>query len=477
MMVMERKQKKQILSSSYDRSNCKIGIVHIGYGAFHRAHQAVYIDKYLEQTNDLNWGIASVNLRASESESFSYSASVPNGYILKTTNPNNEVNLQRVRPHCDFLDLNIDTLKTEKIIAQENVHVISITVTESGYYLDTDFSLDTSAPIIAEELSGGEKHSIYAFLTSSLKHRLAAHGNPLNILCCDNIRANGKMLERNFLTYLEHLGENDLINWIKHSVSFPCSMVDRITPRASDELKQEIADITGSSDNNDPIHSEDFIQWVLENNFKAPMPELNKVGVEIVNDVDPYEEAKIRILNGGHTGLCYFGAIKGYSTYDQAIADPELRKIFDSFENEEVLPGLNMDIPFDKSAYLSEITSRFSNTAIADQLERICMDGYSKFTIFIKPTIESCLKQGITPKFSYLCIASWYVYARRWASGQINIPYHEPYWENLEPLTKEGNEEAFAQSEELWGELPKRYENFVINIINAIREVEAKWPV
>ena len=475
-MVMKKQQKQQILSSSYDRSKCDIGIVHIGYGAFHRAHQAVYIDNYLEQTNDLRWGIASVNLRASESESFAYSASVKNGYILKTTNPSKEVSLQRVRPHCDFFDLNVDASKTEKIIAKESVHVVSITVRESGYYLDTDFSLDISSPIIAQELKGGEKLSIYAFLATSLKHRLSAHGNPLNILCCDNIRANGKMLERNFLTYLEHLGENDLIDWIKQSVSFPCSMVDRITPRASDDLKQEIADIVESTENNDPIHSEDFIQWVIEDNFKAPMPELDKVGVEIVADVDPYEEAKIRILNGGHTGICYFGAIKGYSTYDQAIADPELREIFDSFENEEVLPGLNIDIPFDKSAYLAEIASRFSNTAIADQLERICMDGYSKFTIFIKPTIESCLQQGITPKFSYLCIASWYVYAQRWASGHINIHYHEPYWENLEPLLKEGNESAFAQSQELWGELPERYENFETNIINAIREVETRWP-
>ncbi|MEW7010004.1 mannitol dehydrogenase family protein [Lentilitoribacter sp. EG35] len=476
MTVMSVDINREIPASDYDRTACEIGIVHIGYGAFHRAHMAVYIDEYMQKSGDLRWGIAAVNLRASEAENFAESAKAKGGYVLKTTTPDGEKRYQRIRPHCAFSDWTNNQQATENLISRESVFAVSITVTESGYYLNNDFSLNLNEPVIVAELQGGEKQSVYAFLTSALKKRQHAHGNPLNLLCCDNIRANGKMLERSFCAYLKQLGESELLNWVERNVSFPCSMVDRITPRASDGLRGEISAVTGSL-NDDPIHAETFIQWVLEDHFKAPMPDIAKVGVEVVEDVDPYEEAKIRILNGGHTGLCYFGTIKGHTTYDQAILDPELSTIFDNFEKIEVLPGLNIDLPFDKADYLAEITARFSNQAIADQLERICMDGYSKMPIFIRPTLESCLHQGIVPVHTYLCVASWYVYARRFANGQLKVNYHDPFWQDLKPLLADGAEAKFAQSKQLWAELPNQYPAFIDGMTNAIREVEKRWPV
>jgi len=414
----------------YSHNDCEIGVVHLGYGAFHRAHQAIYIDDYMEKTNDLRWGIAAINLRSEETSSFEQSSLVSDGYIIKTIDVDGEIEYRKVRSHIDYSNWSSAPDAAEQLISKPSVHFITITVTESGYYLDGNGDLNLSEAIIAAEINGEEARSIYCYLSNALRKRMDAIDQPISILCCDNIRANGKMLEKNLLAYLKATKQYALIDWISHKVSFPCSMVDRITPRVSSGLLKEVEDIFGSN-NFDPIHSEAFSQWVLEDNFAGPMPDLVKAGVEVVTDVDPYEETKIRILNGGHTGLAYLGALAGYKTFDAAILNPNLREHFNNFQKQEVLPGLEMELPFDKAEYLQKITERFCNSAIADQLERICMDGYSKMQLYIKPTLESCLKQKINPIYSIDCIASWYVYARRYQAGNMQIPYHEPYWDQL----------------------------------------------
>lgn len=462
-------------ATGYDRKNCDIGFVHVGYGAFHRAHQAVYIDDYMELSGDLRWGIAAVNLRSSESQAFAEAQASENGYILKTTSPDGLRELRRVRPHCLFLDWAREVAASEDVLSRPSVHTVTITVTESGYYLKADWTLNLNDPVIAAEIAGEAGSSVYAYLAKALQRRMDVSGQPLNILCCDNMRSNGHVLEASLQAYLRNIGADKLADWVQQSVSFPCSMVDRITPRATDELKTEIAD-EYPAEADSAIHGESYIQWVLERNFKAPMPDLAVSGVQIVDNVDPFEETKIRILNGGHTALCYLGALAGHFTYDEAFADPNLRAIFNAFETEEVLPGLDSDLPFDKHAYLAQIAARFSNKAIADQLERICMDGYSKMPVFLRPTLKSCLKQKIHPKNSLLCIAGWYVYARRFAAGQMPVHYTEPYWDQLEPLLAKGQEEKFSRTKQLWGDLPDLYPEFVTGLVAAIEEVETKWP-
>lgn len=465
----------ELSATSYDRSACEIGVVHIGYGAFHRAHQAMYIDDYMQVSGDLGWGIAAVNLRASEAHAFHLVQDARQGYLLKTTSPDGESKLRLVRSHIHFEDWSSLPQSAEELISLESVHCVTITVTESGYYLRDDWSLNIDDPVIAAEISGDQCKSVYAYLRRALKHRMQAHGSPVNILCCDNIRSNGHMLEKNFLTYLQHVGEEDMHIWVSGHVSFPCSMVDRITPRTSEALQSEVSGLFPNQSLS-PVQGESFAQWVLEDKFKAPMPDLTRCGVEVVCDVDPYEETKIRILNGGHTALCYLGALAGYKTYDEAFRDPTLRKIFDAFEKAEVLPGLDMELPFDKKVYLAQIAERFSNEAIADQLERICMDGFSKMPVFIRPTLESCLRQNILPENTILCIASWYVYARRFLMGQMPVPYHEPNWDKLKPLLAKGQEEAFARTRLLWAQLPDDHPKFVTELISAIEKVETTWP-
>ena len=182
-------------------------------------------------------------------------------------------------------------------------------------------------------------------------------------------------------------------------------------------------------------------------------------------------------MNGGHTGLAYLGALAGYDTFDEAMRDADLRAHFDGLEGEEILAGLQLTLPFDKRAYSERIAERFANRAIADALERICMDGFAKFPIFLRPTLEGCLSQGISPQHCYVSIASWYVFARRHARGQGRIDYHEPNWHLLAPMLEDGAEQDFATSATLWGNLPSTYTDFAAGIVTAIQEMDTRWPV
>lgn len=462
-------------STTYDRTACDIGVVHLGFGAFHRAHQAVFIDDYMDATGDLRWGIAAVNLRSEESADFAAHSPDNVGYVIQSFAPDGETAMREVRSHVAFLDWSKARSQAEDLLTFKTVHAVTITVTESGYYLDENGNLNPEDAVIAQELSGQGVRTVYAYLATALGKRMMSSAAPLTIMCCDNIRQNGKMLKRNLDRYLRLKDQIALADWVKDNVTFPCSMVDRITPRCTQAVRDEVEALIGPQPV-PPIMAEAFIQWVLANDFAGPMPALDKVGVTITDLVDPYEDAKIRILNGGHTGLTYLAALKGITTFDEAMRDPELLAHFLAFEEQEVLPGLTIALPFDKSDYLRSITDRFGNRAIGDTVARICADGMSKFPIFIRPTLESCLAQGIMPVHGIKSIASWYVFARHVAADRIPFDYVEPNWQALEPMLSDTGRDAFIHSTQLWGDLPKTYPEFAEKLALSITELEVKWP-
>ena len=465
-----------IFATSYDRNACEIGVVHLGFGAFHRAHQAVYIDDYMNQTGDLGWGIAAVNLRSAEADQFQNAAaeiSKLDGYYLKAVSSDDQLSLRRVRSHVKFADWSAEPQQTEALLAQSSVHLVTITVTESGYYTDPDGNLNTDDPLMAEEIAGTTKHSVYAYLRQALRQRMASTAAPLTIACCDNIRQNGKMLQNNLAAYLVACGDTELGNWVSENVAFPCSMVDRITPRAEPELSVELSAVVGEVVSS-PIMTEDFVQWVLQDHFAATMPDLAQVAVTVTSDVDPYEETKIRVLNGGHTALSYLAALEGIETFDETMRIPHLRAHFEAFEIEEVLPAIRIDLPFSKQDYLETITRRFGNRAIGDTIARICADGMVKFPIFIRPTLEGCFAQGIVPTYSIRSIASWHQFACHVAAGKIPFKYVEPSWDDLSKML---GTEDFVTSRQLWGELPETYPDFAALLRSEIKEMELKWPV
>jgi mannitol-1-phosphate/altronate dehydrogenase len=465
-----------ITATKYNRSDCQIGVVHLGFGAFHRAHQAVYLDDYMDVSGDLRWGIAAVNLRGSETGHFQTAADdieCHDGYFLKSFSFDGEVDLRRVRPHVAFEDWSVDRAKTEGLLSLGSVHLVTITVTESGYYTDPVGNLSLSDATIKAEAAGAEAQSVYGYLRAALRQRMDSTGAPLTIACCDNIRQNGKMLRRNLQAYLSACGDNALAAWVDAHVAFPCSMVDRITPRSPQDLVSELTALVGAEVAS-PIMAEDFIQWVLQDSHGADMPDLAQSGVTVTPDVDPYEETKIRVLNGGHTALSYLAALKGIDTFDAAMRDPELLAHFNGFETDEVLPAITMDLPFSKQDYLQSITRRFGNRAIGDTIARISADGMAKFPIFIRPTLEGCLAQGIMPIHAIRSIASWHVFACHVVAGKIPFDYIEPSWDDLKPML--GND-AFVQSQQLWGDLSTKYPEFAEMLRHEISELETQWPV
>ncbi len=473
---MSSKNTLAIAATTYDRAACQVGVVHLGFGAFHRAHQAVYVDDYMQATGDLRWGIAAVNLRDSEASQFKSAEednARHNGYFLKSYSAAGVEDLRRVRSHVAFFDWSASPDKSEALLSLPSIHLVTITVTESGYYTDSDGKLNTSDATIAAEISTGTKATVYAYLRAALAQRAASTGAPITIACCDNIRQNGKMLRNNLLAYLNACNEHDLAKWVEQNVAFPCSMVDRITPRSPDALSAELTALIGSPVTS-PIMAEDFIQWVLQSNAAADMPDLAKAGVTVTNDVDPYEETKIRVLNGGHTALCYLAALEQVETFDEAMRVPHLLEHFNNFETKEVLPALTLALPFSKEDYLEQIAQRFGNRAIGDTVARICADGMAKFPIFIRPTLEGCLQQSITPIYAIRSIASWYVFAKKVDAGQINFDYIEPSWNELKALL---GTDDFITNRQLWGDLPTQYPVFAETLRKEIVEMESKWPV
>lgn len=465
-----------ISATTYDRSACAPGVVHLGFGAFHRAHQAVYLDDYMEKTGDLRWGIVAVNLRSSEVAQFQVAVddvARHDGYFLKSVSAEGQVALRRVRSHTKFFDWGAEQGVSEGLLSEPSVHLVTITVTESGYYTDPNGNLNTADPLIAAEASGRPAQSVYGYLRAALRGRMTTTGAPLTIACCDNIRQNGKMLHRNLLAYLAACNDSDLADWVGANVAFPCSMVDRITPRSAPELCAELSGVVGKEVAS-PIVAEDFLQWVLQKTSKTEMPDLAQVGVTVTPDVDPYEETKIRVLNGGHTCLTYLAALEGLETFDAAMRIPHLFEHFQKFETLEVLPSLTIDLPFSKEDYLGDIARRFGNEAIGDTIARICTDGMAKFPIFVRPTLEGCLKQGIMPIYSIRSIASWHQFARHVAAGKIPFKYVEPSWDQLEAML---GADAFITSRQLWGDLPETYPEFADTLRREIIEMEAKWPV
>jgi D-arabinitol 4-dehydrogenase len=208
------------------------------------------------------------------------------------------------------------------------------------------------------------------------------------------------------------------------------------------------------------IQTEEYTQWVIEDKFASDFPDLTQVGVTVTHDLEPYEETKIRILNGGHTSLAYLGVLSGYKTFDQVMNDEKHRRHFRQLQSEEIVPSIDMELPFDIHEYVDKVEERFSNSTNVDDLERICMDGFTKFHTFIVPSLRKCLEEGRRPMHIYKSIAAWYIYARKFARGCTKIRYNEPNWILLEPLLADGRMDAFVSNERLWGDIPKTYITF-----------------
>jgi len=426
--------------------------MHIGAGSFHRAHQAWYLHRLIAQGDD-SWSIALGNIRNDANALLDNLAKQNGEYTLETVSPEGERHYEKITSVRKILhwDENLSQLVEQG--RDKATRVIAFTVTEAGYYLTPQHELDAQQPDIKADLSG-KMTTIYGALTEILRARLAAHGEPVTLLNCDNLRHNGERFRHGFLSFLQLKGEDALYQWVKDHTRSPNTMVDRITPRPTPDVAERVKQHTGWDDKA-PVMGEAFIQWVIEDDFINGRPALENVDVEMVESVLPWEEAKIRILNASHSCIAWAGTLIGLNFIDDSTRELPIKQMAWNYVTQDVIPSLSPS-PLDLEQYRDVVLDRFSNPYIKDTNQRVAADGLSKISGFITPTLQECYQRKQVPAATAVLPALFFVYLQRWAKGELpyeyqdgvlDVEYYQKMMSSADALTQ------FVSSEMLFGSL------------------------
>nr|WP_244465680.1 mannitol dehydrogenase family protein [Devosia chinhatensis] len=405
---------------TYDRSAVTPGIVHLGIGAFHRAHMAVYVDDLLGE--DLSWGIVGASLRrpdtkdALEPQDGLYSIAVRDA---AGTHP------RVIGSILSVMDANTQRDELLALMADPKIRIVSLTVTEKGYCHDPSTGeLDERHPDIAHDLAHpGAPRSAPGMLVEALSRRRAAGVAPFTVMSCDNLPSNGQTAKR-IVTHFAALRDAALGEWVK-TVAFPSTMVDRIVPSTTDADRAEIAALIGAEDAW-PIMTEPFTQWVIEDNFPAGRPRFEKVGAQVVDDVEPFEHMKLRMLNGSHSTMAYSGYLGGYEYIAEVMGDDAYVALIHGLMTEEVMPTLDMP-GVDLGAYRDQLLERFRNPALKHRTWQIAMDGSQKLPQRLLGTIRDRLEAGAGFERLALGVAAWMRYVTGVAEDGGEIDVRDPH--------------------------------------------------
>lgn len=403
--------KEHLVVPTYNRKEISTGIVHVGVGGFHRAHQAVVIQQLIEMGGHNEWGVCGIGLREADREIADVFQKQDNLYTLITRHPKGMVKSQVMGQMTDFLLASNDKQVVIDRMAHPETRIISLTITEGGYHLKPDGTFDVNSPEIQYELQNPEDPlTIFGFLYAALKKR-NSHGHPpFTILSCDNIQHNGDVAKKMLLSFVS-LHNESFSKWIAQEVSFPNSMVDRITPATTpaelDYLKDQF-----DLEDEWPVTCEPFLQWVIEDNFTDGRPDFDLIeGVQFVPDVTPYEKMKISLLNAGHSLLGIFGALMGIQDISSCMANKLLLKVLRKFWVYEVQPVLDEVEGIDIHDYMTTLEERFANLNIKDKVSRICSESSAKLPKFLIPTLIENLEKGGTIEITTMLIAAWCKYS------------------------------------------------------------------
>ncbi|OHV72871.1 mannitol dehydrogenase [Mesorhizobium sp. LCM 4576] len=385
----------------YDRRAITPGIVHLGVGAFHRAHQAAYVDACLAD-GEGDWGIVGVSLRSPDTRD---ALKPQDGLYTLAIRDSAGEQLQVVGSIQSLLVAPEDPGAVLAALTDPRIRIVTLTITEKAYLRAADGTLDSAHPDIVHDLANpGSPKTAHGFLAEALARRRAAGTHPFTVLCCDNLPANGATLHRLLIEFAK-LRDADLGRHVADEVAFPSSMVDRIVPATTDADRARIADELGLEDAW-PVMTEPFRQWVIEDRFPAGRPAWEKFGVTMVEDVRPFEDMKLRLLNGAHSGIAYLGLLSGHATVDRAFADSAIRQFVDRLWA-EAIPTLPQDAGLDPTPYTAELAARFSNTALAHRTAQIANDGSQKLPQRIVASALARLEAGLLPEHLSLVVAAW----------------------------------------------------------------------
>jgi fructuronate reductase len=443
----------------YDRKIVTPGIVHLGVGAFQRAHIAVYIDSLLSL--DPSWGIVGASLRRPDmrnallGQDFLYTLAIQSAEGTKT---------RLIGSLLDVLDANTQRAQLLEIMSRPAIRIVTLTVTEKGYCHDpATGKLDPNHPDIIHDLDNPEAPvSAPGLIVRALELRRNAGIPPFTVLSCDNLPANGQTTSR-VVTDFANLRDIGLARHIAQNVAFPSTMIDRIVPATTDVDRAMVKSETGFDDAW-PVVTESFSQWVVEDRFAAGRPPFEKVGVDLVNDVAPYELMKLRMLNGSHSTLAYLGYLAGHEYVSQAIADPALLTIVQHLMTQEAIPTLPMDHT-QLLTYRDALLARFSNPALKHRTWQIAMDGSQKLPQRLLGTIRDCLKANRRFDHAALGVAAWMRYVTGIDEHGKPIDVRDPLASRFKAIADDAGADSaalvdgFLNVSEIFGsELPKNLE-------------------
>lgn len=363
---------------NYDRSDIRAGILHFGVGNFHRAHLEAYTNRLLEDADQHCWGVFGAMIMSNDGPLYHALKADDGVYELTVCSPDGKEESTRIGSLVGLAWGGEDSRPIIDKIASEDIRIITLTITEGGYTVDFD-----------------KPHTVFWYVAEGLKRRMEKN-LPVTILSCDNMQHNGDTAKRSFMSYFE-AGYPEVAEWAGHNVTFPNSMVDRITPATKPGM--------GTA-----VRSEDFIQWVVEDDFIAGRPAWERVGVTFTGDVSPYETMKLSLLNASHTLLSYPSYLEGYRNVDAVLGDDRYRRLIRLFMDRDVTPYVPAPEGVDLEEYKDRLIRRFSNPAISDQVSRLCGDGIAKFSVYVVPILRKMLRDGKDTSIEAFLLASYWKY-------------------------------------------------------------------
>ena len=432
-------------------------MLHLGLGAFHRAHQAVYLQRLID-ARDTRWSLAGGNLRPDMAETIDALIRQRGAYTLETVSPAGERRYEHITSIKTVVPYTSDLAGLVALSASPSTRIVSFTVTEAGYYLDAKNQLDLNFVELATDIerarAGQAGSTIYGALVALLRARRQANAGKLTLLNCDNLRHNGERSRGGLLQFIEHIGDRALHDWVQANTTSPNAMVDRITPRPAPEVRERVKSATGRDDAA-ALMAESFMQWVIEDNFCNGRPAWERVGAEMVTSVAPYEEAKIRLLNATHSCIAWAGTLVGFQFIHEGTHDAAIRQLAHDYVTNDTIPVLTPS-PIDLAAYRDTVLDRFGNPAIRDTNQRVAMDGFSKIPGFIAPTIRERLARDESIASVAMLPALFLAFLQRWHRGDLAYTYEDQGMDpNAAHVICEDSDPvaAFCADSVLWGPL------------------------
>ena len=446
---------KDVARPTYDRSRVTVGIVHFGVGGFHRAHQAMYLDRLMNQGQAFDWGICGVGLLPVDARMRDALHSQDCLYALVAKHADGNYDARVIGSIVNYLFAPDDPEAVLSKMTAPSTRIVSMTVTEGGYnFHPVSGAFNFENPDVAHDLQKGAlPRTLFGFVAEALHRRRAQGVLPFTVMSCDNIQGNGDMARRMFNAFAERK-DAALGAWMRETVAFPNAMVDRITPVT---LPEDIAQF-GSRfgiDDRWPVMTEPFTQWVLEDHFPQGRPAYEKVGVQMVRDVVPYELMKLRLLNASHQGLCYFGRLAGFRFKHEVMRDPAMVKFLLNYMTQEATPTL-LPVPgVDLDAYRHTLIERFANPAVRDTLVRVSSAGSDKIPKWLLPVVRAQLASEGNISRSAATIASWARYCEGQDEAGQPMEILDGQKDHLRAIALRNREDptAFIANRDIFGDL------------------------